>query len=104
MRAFNISHEQMDFAREQAKLRGVDGLVEFIEDDYRNVGGDCDAFVSVGMLEHVGIERFRDLGGVIGRCLRRHGRGLVHTISRTRPTLNNVWMENASSRAATRLV
>jgi len=93
VRAFNISHEQITFAREQAKLRGFDDLVEFIEDDYRNASGEYDAFVSVGMLEHVGVERFRDLGGAIGRCLHRHGRGLVHTIGRTRPTANNVWME-----------
>ena len=28
--------------------------VEFVEDDYRNVTGTYDAFVSIGMLEHVG--------------------------------------------------
>jgi len=93
VRAFNISHEQISFARERASRRGLDKRVEFVEDDYRNVDGAYDAFVSVGMLEHVGIERFRDLGGVIGRCLRVQGRGLVHTIGRTRPTANNVWME-----------
>ena len=93
VRAFNISHEQVTFAREQARRRGLEEVVEFIEDDYRNVQGHYDAFVSVGMLEHVGIERFKDLGGVIDRCLATHGRGLIHTIGRTQPTPNNVWME-----------
>ncbi len=39
---------------------GLDGRVEFVEDDYRNVGGEYDAFVSVGMLEHVGPGRLSD--------------------------------------------
>ena len=42
--------------------------VEFIEDDYRNVTGHYDVFVSVGMLEHVGAENFDELGHVIDRC------------------------------------
>jgi cyclopropane-fatty-acyl-phospholipid synthase len=37
--------------------------VEFVEDDYRNISsqlsGRYDAFVSVGMLEHVGVENYR---------------------------------------------
>ena len=93
VRAFNISAEQVKYARGQAAARGLSERVEFIEDDYRNVTGTADVFVSVGMLEHVGIERFRDLGSVVDRCLARHGRGLIHTIGRTRPTPNNVWME-----------
>ena len=36
--------------------------VEFIEDDYRNISGQVDAFVSIGMLEHVGREHYGDLG------------------------------------------
>ena len=49
VRAFNISREQMDYARERATLLGASANVEFVEDDYRNVSGRYDAFVSVGM-------------------------------------------------------
>ncbi|RME80523.1 MAG: class I SAM-dependent methyltransferase, partial [Zetaproteobacteria bacterium] len=62
VRAFNISHEQISHARERARAEGLADRVEFIEDDYRNIHGTYDAFVSVGMLEHVGREHYEDLG------------------------------------------
>jgi cyclopropane-fatty-acyl-phospholipid synthase len=93
VRAFNISHEQITYAREQAARDGLTQQVEFIEDDYRNIDGMCDAFVSVGMLEHVGPAHYRELGRVIDRCLPAHGRGLIHTIGRNRPDRLNAWVE-----------
>ena len=93
VRAFNISHEQIAYGREQAQREGLDDRVEFIEDDYRNITGTYDCFMSVGMLEHVGPDRYRDLGAVIDRSLLPHGRGLIHTIGRTRPGRLNSWIE-----------
>src|SRR6185503_18485386 len=69
VRAFNISHEQIAFARDKAQREGLGSSVEFVEDDYRNVSGKYDAFVSVGMLEHVGVENYVGLGRVIHQCL-----------------------------------
>jgi cyclopropane-fatty-acyl-phospholipid synthase len=91
--AYNISHEQIRYARARAKAEGLDGRVEFVEDDYRNATGQCDAFVSVGMLEHVGLSHYRELGGVIHRCLKPEGRGLIHSIGRDQPALINPWIE-----------
>jgi cyclopropane-fatty-acyl-phospholipid synthase len=65
--------------------------VEFIEDDYRNISGECDAFVSVGMLEHVGREHYGDLGSMIHRSLNKTGRGLLHFIGRNRPLPFSTW-------------
>ncbi len=93
VRAFNISKEQVAYARQQAQERGLTDRVEFIEDDYRNITGTCDAFVSVGMLEHVGLENYRDLGGVIECCLKPEGLGLIHSISRNYPSPMSPWME-----------
>jgi cyclopropane-fatty-acyl-phospholipid synthase len=93
VRAFNISHEQISYGREQAKRQALDDRVEFIEDDYRNITGTYDCFMSVGMLEHVGPSHYKDLGAVIDRTLPAHGRGLIHTIGRTRPTNLNAWIE-----------
>jgi cyclopropane-fatty-acyl-phospholipid synthase len=92
VRAFNISHEQIVWARERARREGLEGRVEFIEDDYRNIAGSCDAFVSIGMLEHVGVQNFSTLGAVIDRCLTREGRGLIHTIGRHRPMIFGRWI------------
>jgi cyclopropane-fatty-acyl-phospholipid synthase len=93
VRSYNISREQIKYAREQAKKQGLDGRIEYVEDDYRNISGTFDAFVSVGMLEHVGRDNYHDLGGVADRCLTDKGRGLVHSIGRNSPELMNAWIE-----------
>jgi cyclopropane-fatty-acyl-phospholipid synthase len=93
VRAFNLSHEQIAYARERAVREGLAGQVEFIEDDYRSVSGECDVFVSVGMLEHVGLRNFSTLATVMQRVLRRdHGRGLLHFIGRDVPRPLNAWI------------
>ncbi len=93
VRAFNISHEQIRFARERAAALGLGERVEFVEDDYRTVEGKYDAFVSVGMLEHVGVDNYRTLGEVAARSLEPDGRGLIHSIGRNAPAPNNAWIE-----------
>jgi cyclopropane-fatty-acyl-phospholipid synthase len=92
VRAFNLSTEQIAFARERARREGLDGRVEFIEDDYRGAHGECDVFVSVGMLEHVGVRDYGTLGRVIDRTLTRNGRGLLHFIGRNVQGSLNPWI------------
>ncbi len=92
VRAFNISREQIAFARERAAAEGLGSRVEFIEEDYRAISGTFDAFVSVGMVEHVGPRHYRELGAIINRCLAPSGRGLIHTIGRHRPLQVNPWI------------
>jgi cyclopropane-fatty-acyl-phospholipid synthase len=91
VRAFNISREQILVARRRAKELGLNHKVEFIEDDYRNISGECDAFISLGMLEHVGREHYRDLGSIIHRSLSKTGRGLLHFIGRNHPRPFSTW-------------
>ena len=92
VRAFNLSTEQIAYARDRAKREGLDGSVEFIEDDYRNMTGQYDVFMSVGMLEHVGKADYPTLGSVIDRSLRANGRGLLHFIGRDEPAPLNPWI------------
>lgn len=93
VQAYNISHQQIKYARERAAAEGLEGRVEYIEDDYRNASGEYDVFVSIGMLEHVGVPNYPALGGMIDKCLRRDGRGLIHSIGRNRPRIMNRWIE-----------
>ena len=93
VRAFNISREQVAYARERAAREGLDSPVEYVLDDYRTICGRYDAFVSVGMLEHVGVDNYRSLGGVISRCLGANGRGLIHSIGRNYPAPLQPWIE-----------
>jgi len=93
VRAFNISHQQIVYARERALREGLSALVEYVEDDYRNVSGHYDAFVSVGMLEHVGVADYATLGQVVQRSLGGRGRGLIHSIGRNYPAPLQPWIE-----------
>lgn len=91
VKAYNISHEQIAYARARARAEGLEGQVEYVEDDYRNISGACDVFVSVGMLEHVGPDHYRELGSVIDRSLREQGLGLIHTIGQNIATPMSPW-------------
>ena len=91
--SWNVSAEQVQYATDRAKAEGYDDRVTFVLDDYRNITGEYDAFVSVGMLEHVGLDNYTELGSVVDRCLTQNGRALVHTIGRNRPRLMNAWIE-----------
>jgi cyclopropane-fatty-acyl-phospholipid synthase len=93
VRAFNISHEQISYARERAAREGLGGSVEYVEDDYRNISGRYDAFVSVGMLEHVGVANYATLGAVVQRSLGGRGRGLIHSIGRNQEGRLQPWIE-----------
>jgi cyclopropane-fatty-acyl-phospholipid synthase len=93
VRAFNISKEQIQFARARAREQGLADRVEFVEDDYRNITGRYDVFASVGMLEHVGRENYAELGRVARRALTAEGRGLIHSIGRNRPAPLHPWIE-----------
>lgn len=92
VKAFNVSHEQIKYARERAQREGLSDRVEFVEDDYRNITGRFDAFMSVGMLEHVGPENYRTLGDVIHRSIGDKGRALLHFIGRSYEAPLSVWI------------
>lgn len=84
--AYNISEQQVAFAREYNK----DFPVEIRLKDYREAEGSYDRVVSIGMCEHVGYRNFRGFFEVIHRCLKDRdmngdaGLALVHTIGGNR--------------------
>lgn len=93
VKAYNIAKEQLAYARERALREGLGAKVEYIEADFREIDEPCDAFVSVGMLEHVGAAHYAALGTTIDRCLAADGRGLIHSIGTNRPSPLNPWIE-----------
>jgi cyclopropane-fatty-acyl-phospholipid synthase len=92
VRAFNVSSEQIAYARNRSNEEGLSDRIEFVEDDYRNVHGTYDVFVSIGMLEHVGARDYPALGRVIDRSLTEGGRGLLHFIGRNQASPLNSWI------------
>ena len=97
IRSFNISKEQIAYARERAKKLGIgEDRIEYVLDDYRNIIQDnrsYDKFVSIGMFEHVGPENYRNLFDIIHQVVKPHGLALVHSISRIYPSNMNAWVE-----------
>ncbi|MHB8534251.1 MAG: class I SAM-dependent methyltransferase [Sulfuricaulis sp.] len=93
VRSYNISRQQVLYARARSVADGLERNVEYVEEDYRKMTGEYDVFVSVGMLEHVGRSHYRELGDVIHRCLAPHGRGLIHSIGRNKHEPMNAWIE-----------
>ena len=88
--AVNISTEQVQLARELTK-----GLpVEIRQQDYREVKGQYDAVISIGILEHVGFRNYDTYMAVVDRCLKENGIAFIHTIgSNTSTTFANRWTD-----------
>ena len=85
IKSYNISHEQVKYAKEWAKRENLEDRVEFIEDDYRNVSGVYDKYVSIGMLEHVGLDNYATFTKTIDEHLKDKGLGLIHSITKRKP-------------------
>jgi cyclopropane-fatty-acyl-phospholipid synthase len=92
VKAYNVSHQQIAFARERARAEGLSDRVEYIEDDYRAISDQFDVFVSVGMLEHVGLDHYQELSEIIHRSIGDRGRGLLHFIGRNYPAIFSRWI------------
>lgn len=93
VRAYNVSGEQLASARARVRAAGLEGRVEFIEADWREATGRCDALLSVGMLEHVGPGHYAELGQLARRLLRPDGIGVIHTIGRVVPEPVDGWIQ-----------
>jgi len=92
VKAYNVSHAQIAEATARCHQEGLQGLITYVEDDYRNIHEETDVFVSVGMLEHVGPRHYRELGGLIDNILKPEGRGLIHTIGQNQSQPVNPWL------------
>ena len=98
VKAFNISQEQIEFAREKAARFGIGSdRVEYVHDDYRNIPKyvqSCDKFASICMLEHVGRESYAAFHRLVAQVLKKPGLAMLQFISRTNPSpISNPWLE-----------
>lgn len=77
-----LSEDQLRVARARAAAAGVADRVRFELIDYRDVVGQFDRVVSVGMLEHVGLPHYRTYFEKVAQLLDVDGVALIHTIGR----------------------
>ncbi len=81
----NVSLEQLAASRALAEAEGLADRVTFVEKDYREVDGRFDRVVSVGMMEHVGVQAFDTYFGQVKRMLKPGGYAMIHAIGRMSP-------------------
>ena len=87
-----LSREQLKVARERAQAAGVADRVTFELIDYREVSGQFDRIVSVGMFEHVGPRHYLSFFRKARELLSPDGVMLLHTIGRMGgPGVPNAW-------------
>ena len=84
----SISDEQIKYAKEFCK-----GLpVDIQKCDYRNVVGEFDKVVVVGMIEHVGYKNYRKIMKIVSEHLKKDGLFLLHTIgANVSTTVSDPW-------------
>jgi cyclopropane-fatty-acyl-phospholipid synthase len=85
-----ISRAQAQLARERCK-----GLpIEICLQDYRELKGQFDRIVSIGMFEHVGYKNYRRFMQVVKRCLIPSGFFLLHTMGSNYSVVSpNEWLD-----------
>jgi cyclopropane-fatty-acyl-phospholipid synthase len=88
-----LSEEQFAVATGRARQGGLADRVEFRLQDYRDVGGTFDRIVSVGMFEHVGVNRYDEFFTKARSLLKDDGVMLLHSIGRnSMPGVTNPWI------------
>jgi cyclopropane-fatty-acyl-phospholipid synthase len=87
-----LSTEQLAYAQQRAEALGIADRVRYALLDYRDVKGQFDRIVSVGMFEHVGTPNYRTFFRCCHNLLNENGVMLLHTIWRAGgPGVTDKW-------------
>ncbi len=89
-----LSDEQFAASCARAAEKNLSPRVHFRLEDYRDVRGTFDRIVSVGMLEHVGVNHYDHYFRRVKELLNEDGVALIHSIGRFNPpTTTSAWMK-----------
>ncbi|MEM9004442.1 MAG: class I SAM-dependent methyltransferase [Cyanobacteria bacterium P01_F01_bin.86] len=88
-----LSEPQAVLARERIEQRGLSDRLTITVADYREVQGQYDKFVSIGMFEHVGKGSFSTFMQKASDLLTAKGIGLLHTIVTQSNERNGAWVD-----------
>jgi cyclopropane-fatty-acyl-phospholipid synthase len=87
-----LSEEQLSASLKRVDKARLTHKVKFELRDYRDVQGQFDRIVSVGMLEHVGVGNYRAFFDQIVRLLKPDGIAVIHAIGRMDgPGMTSSW-------------
>jgi cyclopropane-fatty-acyl-phospholipid synthase len=88
-----LSEEQLKYSRARAERAGFADRVHFRLCDYRELTGQFDRIVSVGMFEHVGVNHYVEFFNKIKSLLDDDGLAVLHSIGRMDgPGATNPWI------------
>lgn len=89
-----LSEEQYKVATERAKKAGLSDRVQFLLQDYREISGQYDRIVSVGMFEHVGLAQYNTFFSQVYALLAPDGLAVLHSVgSEYDPGASSPWIE-----------
>jgi len=84
--AITLSKAQADYTRKRIEDAGLQNLVRVEVTDYRDVAGEFDRIVSIGMFEHVGEAYWPGYFRTIRQHLKPNGAAMIQTITTREPT------------------
>lgn len=86
-----LSAHQAEYAKRRVMEEGLEKSITILQEDYRNIKGQFDKFVSIGMFEHVGKRLISTFMEKTKALLKQGGIGLLHTIGKERDTPFDPW-------------
>ena len=88
-----LSEPQARLAQERIEQKGLSDRIKIIIADYREIQGQYDKFVSIGMFEHVGKGNFATFMQKAFELLTPNGVGVLHTIVTQSNERNGAWVD-----------
>ncbi|HEY9639471.1 MAG TPA: class I SAM-dependent methyltransferase [Coleofasciculaceae cyanobacterium] len=88
-----LSKEQGKLAQDRIEQRGLSDRIKVVMADYREIQGQYDKFVSIGMFEHVGKGSFGTFMSKVKQLLKPNGIGLLHTIVTEGSERSGAWVD-----------
>jgi cyclopropane-fatty-acyl-phospholipid synthase len=87
-----LSHNQYERACRKIEELGLHNSVKVALADYREIDGEFDKFVSIGMFEHVGKSFIPLFMKKLSSLLKKGGIGLLHTIGKETDSPGDPWI------------
>jgi len=87
-----LSHNQYERANRKIEELGLHNSIKVALADYREIDGEFDKFVSIGMFEHVGKAFIPVFMKELSRLLIKGGIGLLHTIGKVTESPGDPWI------------
>lgn len=81
----NTTTEQVDYVRDEIRRRRLTETVKVVEADFREVQGQYDKVVSIGVLEHAGRDQLAAVVKAHADSLKPGGLGMLHFIGHVEP-------------------